>query len=407
MSSALVPLAVPAGPPVLEVLPALRAAVGGTGPALAPHPAGEPAPDLPPAGMPSGMPSGTALAVGTSGSTGLPKRALLTTAALHASADATHEYLGGPGQWLLAMPAQHIAGLQVLLRSLRVGLPPVVADLRDGFGAAAFAGAVGGLDRTSRHYVSLVPTQLRRLLQDSDRGRRGQSRGAGRDSRGADLLRRFDAVLLGGAPCPPALLQRAADSGVRVVTTYGMSETAGGCIYDGRPLAGTHVRLGAGGRVSLGGATIAAGYLGRDDLTAAAFSTDTDGTRWFHTDDVGELDVTGRLRLLGRVDDLINTGGLKVAPRLVEQALVSELTTVVEAVVVGTDHPQWGQAVSAAVVLTEGADPPTVTEVRGRLRGILPEHALPRRLLTLEALPLRGPGKPDHAAIRAAFGDHN
>jgi O-succinylbenzoic acid--CoA ligase len=184
-----------------------------------------------------------------------------------------------------------------------------------------------------------------------------------------------------------------------------MSETCGGCVYDGVPLSATEVRVDADGRLHLGGATVATGYLGRPDLTAAAFRTDTDGQRWFRTDDVGHRDEHGRWHVDGRLDDLITTGGLKVAPRLVEDALTS-LPAIAEAVVVATADEQWGQVVSAAVVLTASAAPgrqPTVDEVREALRGILPAHALPRRLLVLPALPLRGPGKPDRSAVAARF----
>jgi len=181
-----------------------------------------------------------------------------------------------------------------------------------------------------------------------------------------------------------------------------MSETAGGCVYDGRPLEVSLVRLEDDGRIRLGGATLAQGYLGEPALTTESFIEDTAGTAWFRTDDVGHLDDRGALVVDGRIDDLVNTGGLKVVPRLIEEALTA-LDTVAEAVVVGSPDPDWGQVVSAAIVLTQGSKPPTLDDVRGRLRGILPDHALPRRLATLPALPLRGPGKPDRAAVRRLF----
>ena len=152
---------------------------------------------------------------------------------------------------------------------------------------------------------------------------------------------------------PASLLAQARDAGVRVVTTYGMSETAGGCVYDGRALDVSRVRLEDDGRIRLGGATLAQGYLGEPALTAESFSEDTDGTAWFRTDDVGHLDDRGALVVDGRIDDLINTGGLKVVPRLVEEALV-QLDAVAEAVVVGSPDPEWGQVVSAAIVVTPG-----------------------------------------------------
>jgi O-succinylbenzoic acid--CoA ligase len=385
------PLAIATGPAAVAVLPALRQALDGEF-AVLPYAAdGQPptGPHTPGGGTGTVVPDGTALVVGTSGSTGTPKLAMLPATGLAASAAATHERLGGPGSWLLAMPPHHIAGVQVLLRCIAAGTEPGFVDLSGGFTAVAFTAASHAF-AGERRYTALVPTQLERLLGDPA---------------ATAALARFDAVLVGGAASPPARLARARDAGVRVVTTYGMSETCGGCVYDGVPLPTTAVRVDADGRLHLGGATLATGYLGRPDLTAAAFRTDIDGQRWFRTDDVGHRDEGGRWHVDGRLDDLITTGGLKVAPRLVEDALTS-LPAIAEAVVVATADEQWGQAVSAAVVLAASAAPgrpPTVDEVRELLRGMLPAHALPRRLLVLPALPLRGPGKPDRSAVAACF----
>jgi o-succinylbenzoate---CoA ligase len=333
------------------------------------------------------LPQGLALTIGTSGSTGRPKLAMLTRAALVASADATHRRLGGPGQWLLTMPAHHVAGIQVLVRSLIAGTTPVAMDLADGFTASAFARATNEITSDAPAYTALVPTQLVRLLASAE---------------GCKALTRYSAVLLGGASAPASLLDRAGDAGVRVVTTYGMSETAGGCVYDGRALDVSRVQLEDDGRIRLGGATLALGYLGEPALSAESFVADPAGSTWFRTDDVGRLDACGHLVVDGRIDDLINTGGLKVVPRLVEEALTG-LSTVSEAVVVGSPDPEWGQVVSAAIVVAHGSSLPTLDDVRGELRGILPDHALPRRLATLPTLPLLGPGKPDRAAIRRLF----
>ena len=379
------PLPVPAGPDVLSILPRLLAALDGIGPALAPHAVDSPCPPLP--DHPGGMPPTLALVVGTSGSTGEPKRALLTASALRASAEATHERLGGPGRWLLAMPAHHIAGLQVLVRSLLAGTEPVVLDLSDGFRVPAFVAATGQLGHHDRNYTALVPTQLRRLLAEPT---------------GVSALQRYDGVLVGGAPAPTNLLDRARAAGAHLITTYGMSETAGGCVYDDTPLRATTVQLDSGGRISLGGPTLAEGYLGEPERTARAFHTDADGTRWFRTDDIGRIDESG-LHVLGRIDDVINTGALKVSPRQVEEALTTHVAGIVEAVVVGIDDPDWGQVVSAVAVMTQGFPPPTVSAVRAQLRGILPDHALPQRFLTIDDIPLRGPGKPDRVAVRGLF----
>jgi O-succinylbenzoic acid--CoA ligase len=286
------------------------------------------------------------------------------------------------------MPPHHVAGVQVLLRSLAAGTTPVLADVADGFTVEAFRRATGTMTG-GRRYTAVVPTQLRRLLDEPA---------------GASALASYDAVLVGGAATDPRLLHRARDAGVVAVTTYGMSETCGGCVYDGQPLAGALVRVDDTGRLHLGGATVGTGYLGRPDLTATAFSTAADGTRWFRTDDVGHRDATGRWHVDGRLDDLVVTGGVKVAPRVVEEALTG-LDGIAEAVVVGTPDEEWGQVVSAALVLEPGTASPTREQVRDRLRDVLPAAALPRRVVVLPELPLRGPGKPDRDRIAARFAD--
>lgn len=377
------PLAIEPGPAALDALPTLRRALEGEF-AVLPYAAGTNPPPMPQGALPD---EETALVVGTSGSTGIPKLAMLPARALSASATAAHERLGGPGSWLLAMPAHHIAGVQVLLRCLAAQTEPHVLDLTGGFHPPDFARAVSALPGP-RRYTSLVPTQLVRVLADAEASRAA-----------AEL----DAVLVGGAASSPTLLRQARDAGLRVVTTYGMSETAGGCIYDGIPLRGTQIRADEGGRIELGGDTLATGYLGRPDLTVRAFALDDSGQQWFRTDDVGHQDQRGRWRVDGRLDDLVITGGLKVAPRLVEEALVEHVPGVVEAVVVGLPDEEWGQVVCAAVTSAGSPDEPTLAQARAALRGILPGHALPRRLLVLSALPLRGPGKPDRQAVRAAL----
>lgn len=380
---ALVPYAVRPGD-VGAYRSALGRALDGSGPALAPDSAA--LPDGP-------LPGDLALVVSTSGSTGSPKRAMLTAAALRASADATHERLGGPGQWLLAMPAQHIAGTQVVIRSLRAGTDLLVLDR---FDVDGFVSLTTQLSH-ERAYTSVVPTQLGRLLDAAP-----------------ESLRRYAGVLLGGAAASPTLLTHAADAGVRVLTTYGMSETAGGCVYDGVPLAGVSVELEDDGRITLSGATIAHGYLADPGRTAAAFDL-ASSPRRFRTDDLGEV-RDGVLRVLGRRDDVIVTGGMKVAPQVVQDAAAA-LPGVADAVALALPDPEWGQVVALALVPTgfghaqRGTFDPirrsekwTVREVRDALRAALPAYALPRRLLVLDALPLRGPGKPDRVALAALPG---
>ncbi len=318
--------------------------------------------------------------VTTSGSTGDPKRVQLRVAALRASAAATHVRLGGPGRWLLALPAQHVAGLQVLVRAALAGTRLGVLDLCGGFDPTAFGAAAQRLARgNGRCYTALVPTQLARLL-DTDPG----------------PLAGFAAVLLGGAAAPEGLLRRAQAAGVRLVSTYGMTETAGGCVYDGRPLDGTQIRVtGTPGSIELAGPMLATGYLDDPEQTAAAFR---DG--WVRTSDLGRLDEQGRLQVLGRADDVIGTGGLNVAPAEVEAVLIG-LPGVATACVVGLADPEWGERVTAAVVPTDPQQPPDPDALRAAARRLLTVAQTPREIVLVDALPLRGVGKPDRSAVRA------
>ncbi len=349
---------------------ALTAALAGTGPALLPVPTDpaeaarvraalrpdEPEPD-----------EEVALVVPTSGSTGEPKGVLLTAACLTASARAAEQRLGGPAAWLLPLPVTHIGGLQVLLRALLAGAPPVVdADL-----VAGTAQLPAG-----RRHTSLVPTQLRRALADQ----------AARDA-----LATYDAVLLGGAAAAPALLAQARAAGIAVVTTYGMSETSGGCVYDGVPLPGVSVEV--GDRVRLRGPVVARGYRLRPDLTAGSFAGDT-----FTTGDVGRWDGD-RLEVLGRADDLVVTGGEKVAPLAVEAALADH-PAVADVVVVGVPDPEWGARVVAHVVLRPGAAL-TLAEARDHVGARLGRVWAPRELVLLDAVPTLPSGKPDRAVLRS------
>jgi o-succinylbenzoate---CoA ligase len=327
-------------------------------------------PDLP-------LETPAAVVVPTSGSTGEPKGALLAAGALLASARATLDRLGGDGQWLLALPATHIAGVQVLIRSLVAGLEPVTLDLSAGFSADGFAGASARLDGP-RRYTALVPTQLVRLL---DAGGPGLA-----------ALASFDAVLVGGAATPSSVLDRARAAGVRVVTTYGSSETAGGCVYDGVPLAGVSVTTDTTGRLTIGGPTVFAGYRLRPELTAEAL---VDGR--YVTNDLGAVAPDGSVTVLGRADDMIVTGGEKVAPAAVEATLAGH-PAIREAAVVGLADPEWGQRV-VAVVVPRGAAP-SLADVRDHVAAALGRRCAPARLVVVDELPRPAPGKIDRAAVR-------
>jgi o-succinylbenzoate---CoA ligase len=320
---------------------------------------------------------GADLVVVTSGSTGTGRAVLLSAAAVEASGAATHARLGGPGSWLLALPVSAIAGLQILCRSVLAGTRPEVLAKGEPLAAAVRRLPPG------RRYTSLVPTQLRRYLDEEP-----------------DALRSLDAVLVGGAATDPALLARARADGVSVVPTYGMTETAGGCVYDGQPLDGVRVRVAdgpagpGGGDIELAGPTLALGYRLDPDATEAAF---TDG--WFRTRDAGALDADGRLTVTGRLDDVVISGGVNVAPAAVEAAL-REHPDVADAVVFGRPDDTWGQRVVAAVVPALGTTP-ELAELRSWVATRLGGPAAPRQLHLLDALPLLHTGKPDRRAVAA------
>ncbi len=328
-----------------------------------------------------------ALVITTSGTTNAPKGAMLTAAALVASATATHDRLGGPGTWLLALPAQHIAGMQVLIRSVLAGTVPAELDISAGFDVSELPRAVTQMG-PGRRYTSLVSNQLAKVLADPA---------------AAESLTELDAVLLGGGPAPASLLDAAAAAGITVVRTYGSSETAGGCVYDGIPLDGVDVRINdpgpAGeGRIVIGGSTVAKGYRNPPSSGPDPFGQ----PGWYHTDDIGRFDDSGRLTVLGRVDDSINTGGLVVMPGAVEAA-VGRHPAVAECAVFGVADDRLGQRVVVAVVASASV-PPTLEELRARVAESLGRTAAPRELHLVDELPRRGIGKVDRQALRQRFG---
>ena len=370
----------------------LAAALDGSGPAIAPLDAG-----LPPArlaglidalgpdsvqdtegvtsarsGPHEGVAEGTAVVVGTSGSTGVPKGVELSAAALRHSARASLDRVGArPGErWLCCLPVTHVAGLAVLVRSLVSGTEPVLAERADA-GTVAASGCA---------HVSLVPTQLHRLLpQVLQAGARGPTPLAG-----------FSSVLLGGAATPAGLLDAARDARVPVVTTYGMTETCGGCVYDGVPLDGVRAEVRDDGRIWLSGPVLFSGYRGGPRAPA-------DG--WFRTGDLGLLDAEGRLVVRGRADDVINTGGYKVVPGEVAAALQS-CPGVREVAVVGQPDPEWGERVVAVVVPADPGDPPAPELLRRHVRERLPRYAIPSRVVMVGAVPMLPSGKHDIVRLR-------
>lgn len=417
----------------------------------------------------SGRSVGVDMVLRTSGSTtGAGKLVGVSMDALVASARATHKRLGGPGIWVLALPAYHAAGVQVLVRAAVAGthvfnaykeggfdpqhlaqvinaacaaagdaVPSCGDDAASSCGADAASSRAGGAGeaalaaddsgRACPVYTSLVPTQLRRALDDE------QLRGA---------LARLDAVLIGGAAADAQLLEQAKAAGIKVVTTYGMSETCGGCVYDGQPLPGVSMDVDqATGAIWLSGPMLATGYLGDEERTRRCFvsrpqaqvaegTSDAGGTasaaesaeagvggpgagsgadageparRWFITSDRGQI-VDGRLQVLGRLDDVIISGGIKVEPGPIE-ALLALNPLVSECAVVGLPDLQWGQVVTAVVVpasmpglgrVDEGA---IVSQIRVYLEQKLSGAQCPKQVLLADALPYKGIGKVDRRAL--------
>lgn len=369
----------PPGAAARSVLPEVADALAGRA-ALLPVPADSPRESaLVTTSLRAGEPiaDDVAVVVSTSGTTGAPKGAMLTAAALVASAEATHRRLGGPGRWLLALAAHHVAGWQVLVRSVVAGTSPVA--IRPNFAVSELVSAVRELG-SGRRYASLVAAQVAKALADPA---------------AVAALASLDAVLIGGGPMPGALAEQALAAGIPVVRTYGMSETAGGCVYDGVALDGVRVRV-ADSRISLGGVTLAKGY--RNPVQPDPFAE----PGWFVTDDLGAVDDSGVLRVSGRVDDAISTGGLTVLPQLVEEALAGH-PAVAECAVFGLPDERLGQRVAAAVVVAPGASAPTVAELRTHVASVLDATAAPREVHVVTELPRRGIGKVDRRALAARF----
>ena len=315
--------------------------------------------------LPGALPvePGVALVVATSGTTGPRKAVELTHRALRAAAEASLARLGAVSgeRWLCCLPPWHVAGLSILVRSALLDAPAIVHPR---FHIEAIA------REREASFVSLVPTMLVRLLD------------AGLD------LTRWRAILLGGAAIPPDLLDRARAAGARVVTSYGMTETSGGVVYDGRPLDRVELKIEAGGRIAVRGPMLMRAYRNRPELTARALRGG-----WLFTSDVGRIDEDGRLRVLGRSDAVIVTGGEKVVPEEVERILL-EHPLVAQARVVGEPDPEWGERVVALVVPQNDEARPVLAELRAFVKERAPAHAAPRRLVVLRTPAGPGDGTP-------------
>jgi O-succinylbenzoic acid--CoA ligase len=321
--------------------------------------------------LPGGEPASTdvVLIVHTSGTGGAPRLVQFDRAAIETAVAASAGALEATphDRWLCCLPLAHVGGLLVLLRGVLLGAPVTVHPTFDLVAIAAERGI---------HFTSLVPTMLGRLL-DAD----------------VDLTS-YRAVLVGGAHLAPELRSRAEAAGARVVETYGLTESSGGIVYDGRPLPGTEVRLDAEGAIELRGPTLMLGYRFDENGTRRAFAPDG----WLRSGDAGQIGPDGRIHVIGRLDELINSGGEKVWPQEVERAL-EDHPKVAEVAVGGRADPEWGERVVAFVVPSDPGDPPTLEELRDHARRRLPRHKLPRELVLVTELPRTGTGKVRRAAL--------
>lgn len=299
----------------------------------------------------------------TSGSTGVPKGVKLTRSGLESSVRLGLARTAADPQvpWVCCLPVSHVAGLLVLLRGIVTGTPAV---LHNGFDPAALA------TLTHPAHVALVPTMLQRLVEAE-----------------ADMSR-WQTVLVGGARIPDVL----PDAVPGLVATYGMTETSGGCVYDGRPLDGVTVSEGPDGRLRIAGPTVMAGYR-----LAHESGVDRDGR--YITNDVGEVTSDGTVRVLGRVDDVIVTGGEKVVATQVA-ARIEQHPAVAEAAVIGLADPRWGQRAVAVVVPARVGAILSLALLRSFVAEAMPRYAAPQDLMVVNALPRLSNGKIDRLALQ-------
>lgn len=314
------------------------------------------------------------VAIATSGSTGSPKVVMLSAEAIRAAADAFRRRYGA-FSWTCVLPTHHVAGLMVLARGL-------LDRTHGGSGVRMGDTDLSGLNPgEGGNAISLVPTQLARAL---------------RNAQLTASLARFDAVLVGGAAVSQDLLDRAREAGIRVLTSYGMSETCGGCVFESRPLPGVEVSLDALGRISIGGPMVFSGYRGDPVATAATLVNGR-----VCTNDRGEWvsDPAGgrRLRVLGRLDDVVITGGVNVDLAAVQRAV----DAVSPAVVVGVPDPEWGTRI---VLVTTDASA-ELAWWRETLRPVLAAAALPRQLMVVAALPQTSSGKLDRHRLQGLIAE--
>ncbi|MEY4980984.1 MAG: hypothetical protein RL174_322 [Actinomycetota bacterium] len=323
-------------------------------------------------GLPDEVDDAIALIVETSGSTGIPKRIELSLTALVASSKASQDRLGGPGQWLLTLPINYIAGANVLIRSLFADSQPVLMNTAMPFTVDAFSRAAS-LMTGERRYTSLVPTQLVRLIDAAKMG----------DDYTLGLLRRFDAILVGGQALLPEAATSAEALGIRVIQTYGMTETCGGCVYDGVPLDGVDVDI-YRGLLRISGSTLAS-------------NIETD-EGWFSTNDIGDLTDDDRWIVIGRADRVIKSGGIKISLDRVEQ-LASKVPGVIELVASPITDREWGQRVGIVYV----GSPEVADDIARALANDLGPAGKPIRVLRTDKIAKLPNGKVDFQTTARLF----
>ena len=315
------------------------------------------------------IPESAALLIETGGSTGEPKVVALSASALQRSSSLSNQALGASGtdQWSLSLPLNHIAGINQLLRSIDLGNDPVAFDAQ---------------------FISIVPTQLYRAIELAGKA--------------LDELRGAKKVLIGGAAIPEQLIEQGKDVGIQLVTSYGMTEMSGGCIYDGKALPGVEVRIEESGRISLNGPMRALCYLNNERATNQSFVGD-----WFVTSDHGFIDNKGLLHIAGRADDVIISGGEKISTQEV-QRVVQQRYPNMEIYVIGIPDPEWGESLRLVMAHKDLASNQSrasefsLQEIRKFVGESLAKVAAPRSLLLLSEIPTKENGKVDLAALTTA-----
>ncbi len=324
-------------------------------------------------GLPELVDSNTALIVESSGSTGIPKRISISADALIASAKATEEYFGAKGQWLLTLPINYIAGIQVLVRTILSDVQPIVMNTAVPFTPEAFA-LSSTLLTVDAKFTSVVPTQLVRLQQL-----------ASQDPFLVKLLQRFTAILVGGQATSPEVLSFFRERNINVVESYGMAETSGGCVYDGKALGGVEIKL-VDGLVALKCAMLANDVASEDGYLV--------------TQDIGEIDDQGLLRILGRADRVMISGGLKMSLDHVE-AVAGSVPGVVEVGATAVSSTEWGERVGIAYV----GSPEVADFMAGAVFEQLGIAAKPIRVIRVDRLPRLSNGKTDLVSLRQLFSE--